>query len=405
MVACSKGAEQSSTDQKGSNDTTKGDLVTLTGTGVGFGGGKITVTVTMDGDKIVSIVADGENQTEGIGTRALEELPGKIVEANSTEVDVIAGATVTSEGIIYAVNNALDPEKYPAPEDKSKKEPASITAAKVYQGLGISNIARTGPGKDDQDVQVWSINTVVANTLFDENGKILSLYVDVLEVATPNYDGDGMPHFSGFPGQGGYNYDENHDGVVDSKTKDTEENFLAEVNSWVTKRDRGDSYVMNSGTWASQMDAYQDLFVGMTVDEVEEWFAKYTSDLNGRPLKSDSDKEEDKAKYEKLTEDEKAMLTDVVSGATMSLNDGHGNIIEAIRNSYANRRPLAVTKAASQGLGLVITPRLGPGKDDQGVPVYSFNQVYANALFDEEGRIADLFVDVLEVATPNYDGA
>jgi len=37
------------------------------------------------------------------------------VEANSTDVDLVAGATYTSEGLIYAVNNALDPENYPAP--------------------------------------------------------------------------------------------------------------------------------------------------------------------------------------------------------------------------------------------------------------------------------------------------
>lgn len=42
--------------------------------------------------------------------KAAAELPAKIVEANSTDVDVIAGATITSEAILYAVNNALDPE-------------------------------------------------------------------------------------------------------------------------------------------------------------------------------------------------------------------------------------------------------------------------------------------------------
>ncbi|MGB7594798.1 MAG: hypothetical protein WBL80_04480, partial [Erysipelotrichaceae bacterium] len=75
----------------------------------------------------------------------------------------------------------------------------------VYQGFGVVNTGRKGPGVDDKGVQVWSFNEVYADALFDKDGKILSVYVDILEVATPNYDGAGMPHFSGFPGQGGYN--------------------------------------------------------------------------------------------------------------------------------------------------------------------------------------------------------
>ena len=378
---------------------------TLTGTGKGFGG-EVTVTVTMDGDKIVDIKAVGEKETKNIGTKALDELPAKIVEAGSTNVDIISGATVTSEAIIYAVNNALDPAAYPAPAAEAPVEegPASIAAAEVYMGFGLNNTPRVGPGKDDTEVPVYSINQVFANVLFDGEGKILNLFVDQLEYATPNYDGESMPHFSGFPGQGGYNNDANHDEKVDGKTPDTEENYVAEVNSWVTKRDRGEGYVMGTGTWSKQMDTFQKLFVGKTVEEVEAWFNKFCSDLNGRPLKAESDKPEDQAKYGALTEDEKKELADVVSSATMSLNDGHGNILAAIKNAYETRVPLAITSAAALGFGLNNTPRIGPGKDDQEVPVYSINQVFANTLFDADGKILAIYIDQLEYATPNYDG-
>jgi len=113
MVACSK--EKKGTEEATTTDTSKEEIVTLTGTGSGFGG-LITVTVKKQGDKIISVEAEGADETEGIGTNALEQLPAKIVEANSTDIDVIASATISSQGLIYAVNNALDPEKYPAPE-------------------------------------------------------------------------------------------------------------------------------------------------------------------------------------------------------------------------------------------------------------------------------------------------
>ncbi|HSP48176.1 MAG TPA: hypothetical protein VLN47_08890, partial [Clostridiaceae bacterium] len=207
-------------------------------------------------------------------------------------------------------------------------------------GFGVNFMPRIGPGKDDKDVQVYSINQVFATTMFDASGKILSLPVDQLEVATPNYDGDGMPHLSGFPGQGGYNYDENHDEKVDGMTEDTEENFKAEIAAWKTKRARGDDYKVGISTWHEQMDAFQKLFVGKTVAEIEEWAKKYTSDVNGRPLQAESTVEGDKAKYDALTDAEKAELAEVITTATMSVNDAHGNIISAIKASWENARDI-----------------------------------------------------------------
>lgn len=276
---------------------------------------------------------------------------------------------------------------------------------KVYQGFGVVNTGRKGPGVDDKEVQVWSFNEVYADVLFDKDGKILSVYVDILEVATPNYDGAGMPHLSGFPGQGGYNFDANHDGVVESKTPDTPENFTAEVNSWKTKRARGDEYKMTTGTWTTQMDRFQKLFVGKTVAEVEAWAKKYTSDLNGRPLKATMTKPEDVAKYAVLTAEDKTMLADVTTSATMSLKDAHGDIIGALKAAYTNKQEYVVQKAAFQGFGVVTTPRTGPGKDNTETQVWSINSVFANTIFDKDGKILAIHIDALEIATPNYDGA
>ncbi len=377
---------------------------TLTGVGEGFNG-DVVVEVIRDGDTILDVKVIENEETPEIAGEALKDIPNRIVEANSTEVDAISGATITSKAIMYAVNNALDPEKYPAPSKvvEEPKEVETVSATGIYQGFGLNNTGRKGPGKDDTDTQVWSTNQIAVHGLFDEDGKILYLLVDQVEVATPNYDGDGMPQFIGWPGQV-YNYDSDHDGKVDEQLTSTEELFIEDFAAWATKRERGDAYRMGSGTWANQMDAYQELFTGKTVEEVEEWFTKYTSELNGRPLKDGSDKPEDKAKYDALTDEEKAMLADVTTSATMSLNDSHGDIVSAIKNAYENRKPLQIESAAAQGLGIGSYPRVGPGKDDKETPVFSINQIFANTLFDKDGKIVALKVDQLEIATPNYDG-
>ncbi|MBQ6858611.1 MAG: FMN-binding protein, partial [Clostridia bacterium] len=201
---------------------------TLTGKANGFGG-ELTVTVTTDGDKITAVTVDSHSETPNIGTKAIDALPAAIVAANSADVDTVASATVTSNAIIAAVKNAMDPANnpYEAPV-KAEAQTQTAEAAEAYIGIGVASDGRKGPGSDDQGTQVWSFNQVIAAVVFDGEGRILLSNVDQLEIATPNYDGATMPHLSGFPGQGGYNLDADHDAVVDGKTEDTEENFMAE---------------------------------------------------------------------------------------------------------------------------------------------------------------------------------
>ena len=376
------------------------EIVTVTGEGEGYGG-VITAEVTVAGDKILDLKLTGEGETPEIGGTALSSLQEAIVANQSLDgVEAVTGATWTSNGAFDAIRSAMGEETQ---EESEAAEQEEVQAAGLTHGLGIYSTGRLGPGSDDQGAGVYSINEVAAYVLFDSEGRIVDLEVDQLEVATPNYDGAGMPDFTGFPGQS-YNADEDHDAVVDTVWEQTEEDFLAQVESWQTKRQRGDSYKLNSGTWEEEMDIFEEAFKGMTVEELEQWYEKYCSDVNGRPLFGTSEDEQDVAKYEALTEEEKNSM-DAVSGATMSLNDAHGNILGAIVKAYDNRRPVEGEKIAKIGLGFTNTGRLGPGSDDQGTAVYSFNTQAVGACYDEEGKIVSLYTDVMEVATPNYDGA
>ena len=64
--------------------------------------------ITLDGDTIVDCQVVYEHETKGIATRALEQLPAKIVEINGTDFDVATGATVTSTAIRLAAMSALE---------------------------------------------------------------------------------------------------------------------------------------------------------------------------------------------------------------------------------------------------------------------------------------------------------
>ena len=74
-------------------------------------GGAVKVAVTVSGGKITAVEVVEHNETAGISDPAIEKMPAKIVDAQSTDVDAVASATVTSEAIKEAVKAALSGEE------------------------------------------------------------------------------------------------------------------------------------------------------------------------------------------------------------------------------------------------------------------------------------------------------
>ena len=75
-------------------------------------GGKVPVTVEVKDGKVATVTVGGNSETQGIGSKAIEQLPAKIVEANGLEdVDAVSAATVTSKAIFSAVDEILDQAK------------------------------------------------------------------------------------------------------------------------------------------------------------------------------------------------------------------------------------------------------------------------------------------------------
>ncbi len=309
--------------------------------------GAMKVEVTIEGGKIKDIKLLETADTEAIYTQAKDSVIPAIIAANTvTGVDVQSGATFSSTGIITAVASALKqagatvtlPEAQE--EEAAAKEPSKLASGTVYMGFGSVPNFRVGPGKDPTETQVYSFNVTMASALFDEEGRILDMTVDIYEVSTPNYDGESMPHFSGWPGKEGYNVFDHEKEAVTGVSENTDDSVKAEVNGWLTKRERGETYHMNpQNEWYKQMDAYEAYFTGKTVQEIRDWFSKYTSARNGRPIKLNSENEDDIKALAAMTEEDKAVLADVTSQATMSLSDAHGFILEALEEAYANRQP------------------------------------------------------------------
>lgn len=69
--------------------------------------GAVKVKVTVKDGKISAVEVTEHQESDGISDPAIETMPGRIVESQSTAVDAVTNATITSNAIKHAVENAL----------------------------------------------------------------------------------------------------------------------------------------------------------------------------------------------------------------------------------------------------------------------------------------------------------
>jgi fumarate reductase flavoprotein subunit len=89
-----------------------GDPYSASGTRPGHNGGQITVVVTMDTTYTtitnVQVTVNGNPETPGVGSLAVNQIPPKMVTENKIDVDVITNATITSNAIKEAAQDAYN---------------------------------------------------------------------------------------------------------------------------------------------------------------------------------------------------------------------------------------------------------------------------------------------------------
>ncbi|MCD8144875.1 MAG: FMN-binding protein [Oscillospiraceae bacterium] len=189
---------------------------TYTGTGLGYGG-DVTMTVVVSGGQITSVTTvSAENETYAYWTQAVT-LTDTIVQAQTWEVDVVSGATFSSEGILEAVQNALaealpdtdstddeetetpapsddeeEPES-PAPSDNEEQDEPETTVTTTTETC--TGTATVYPDEDeDFDAYTVSVTLTVQTvvTTVTENGTVTTTTVRTLSGAEYSADTDSI---------------------------------------------------------------------------------------------------------------------------------------------------------------------------------------------------------------------
>lgn len=119
---------------------------TYTGKAAGMNG-DVAVEVTFDSDKITVVTVGEHRETPGISDPAIDQMPGAIVAAQSTQIDTVSGATVTSKAILGAVDAAIvlagaDPAALkPITVAKPAGEAVTVEADVIVVGGGLAGLS------------------------------------------------------------------------------------------------------------------------------------------------------------------------------------------------------------------------------------------------------------------------
>ena len=95
--------------------------------------GVIQVGVTLEGKKITDIQILKQDETPGVGDVATKQIPEDIIKYQSIAVDTVAGATVSSEGVIAAVKQALEKAKVNIADYQKKPEKSTVPATGLVE--------------------------------------------------------------------------------------------------------------------------------------------------------------------------------------------------------------------------------------------------------------------------------
>ncbi len=117
-------------------------------TGEAFGHDKenpVKVTLTIKDKTITKVEVDASHETNGIGSKAAETMPGAIVAANSLDVDGVSGATQTSKAIIEAATAALKQAGL-EPSDLVSKKTTATKAKDIEETVDVVVVGAGGAG-------------------------------------------------------------------------------------------------------------------------------------------------------------------------------------------------------------------------------------------------------------------
>lgn len=159
---------------------------TFEGTGKGHNG-EIKVAVTFSKDKIEKIEILEHKESLGISDAPIDKIPKAILENQSLTQDLVSGATVTSKGLLEAIENAciaaganIEALKKAVENEETKGEVETYETDIVVVGGGIAGLSAAVEALE-QGAKVTLVEKmpIVGGSTTRSGGKILAAGTDI----------------------------------------------------------------------------------------------------------------------------------------------------------------------------------------------------------------------------------
>ena len=174
LTACGGGSSSSTAASAGSGDAAGGVSGEFTGTATGMG--EVSVTITLTDGVITGCEIVGDSETEGIGSVIVENAPEEIVSGNKGAIDVVSGATITSNAVNEALAAALaaaglDAADFTGSGDAAAAEDRVVDTDIVIVGAGGAGMtAATAAANEGKNVVIVESQAMVGGNSVRSTG-------------------------------------------------------------------------------------------------------------------------------------------------------------------------------------------------------------------------------------------
>ena len=157
--------------------------------------GTIKLEVTVDAEAITGIEVVEHSETAGIGEAALPVLVESVLEHQTTGVDSVAGATVTSEAFKAALTDALtqagaDMDKMSQPVEADELEAVTMEADVVVVGAGAAGLsAGLKAAQDGKNVIILEKMGVIGGARCQYHLRQILVFLDAMVMNKPEFMG------------------------------------------------------------------------------------------------------------------------------------------------------------------------------------------------------------------------
>ncbi|WEV39759.1 flavocytochrome c [Lactobacillus sp. ESL0681] len=163
----------------------------------GHGSSSMPMEVSIEDDKITNITVDSSGETKGVADEVFKRLPKEIVDYQTLNVDAISGATISSNGIVSGVAQAITEADGDANEWQQRAKPELAQASDQELTTDVVVIGAGGAGLAASARSIQNGKKVILLEKYPQIGGNTTRAGGPMNAAEPDWQKD----FKALPGE------------------------------------------------------------------------------------------------------------------------------------------------------------------------------------------------------------